>query len=114
LTKKMESKKRKRGAAIQRIRATVSPESYARTYKQMAIAARIADGLEAKRWSKSEFAARMNQLPSVITRWLSGTQNFTIDTLSDIEETLGIQLLTVTLPDEEQAIQTAHVQVVNW
>ncbi|GAA4407010.1 hypothetical protein GCM10023187_27130 [Nibrella viscosa] len=75
----------------------ITPESYASTYKQMAIAARIADALEAKGWSKSEFAARMNQQPSIVTRWLSGTHNFTIDTLSAIEETLGVQLL-ITAP----------------
>lgn len=35
----------------------------------------------------------MGQLPSVVTRWLSGPQNFTLDTLSDIEEMLGVHLL---------------------
>lgn len=96
----MEPRKRNRGAKLQEILASITPEQRARTFKQMAIAARIADALDAKGWSKSEFAARMNQLPSVVTRWLSGTQNFTIDTLSDIEEMLGVQLLVtdVTLP----------------
>lgn len=101
----MEPRKRNRGAKLQEILASITPEQRARTFKKMAIAARIADALDAKGWSKSEFAARMNQLPSVVTRWLSGTQNFTIDTLSDIEEMLGrsgtpVQLLVtdVTLP----------------
>lgn len=89
----METKKRDRGAKSKEILASITPEEHARTFKQMAIAARIADALAAKGWSKSEFASRMNQLPSVVTRWLSGTQNFTIDTLSDIEEMLGVQLL---------------------
>ncbi|WP_138994900.1 helix-turn-helix transcriptional regulator [Larkinella sp. C7] len=89
----MEPKKRKRGELSRQILASITPQEHARTFKQMAIAARIADALEAKGWSKSEFASRMNQLPSVVTRWLSGTQNFTIDTLSDIEEMLGVQLL---------------------
>lgn len=89
----METKKRERGELSRAILARITPEQRARTFKQMAIAVRIADALEAKGWSKSEFAARMSQQPSVITRWLSGTQNFTIDTLSDIEEMLGVQLL---------------------
>lgn len=89
----MEPRKRNRGAKLQEILASITPQEHARTFKQMAIAARIAYALDAKGWSKSEFAARMNQLPSVVTRWLSGTQNFTIDTLSDIEEMLGVQLL---------------------
>ncbi len=89
----MEQKRRNRGGALKRVMERITTEEYARTFKQMAIAARIADALDAKGWSKSEFAVRMNQLPSVVTRWLSGTQNFTIDTLSDIEEMLGVQLL---------------------
>ena len=80
------------------ILARITPEQHARTVKQMTIAARIADALENKGWSKREFATRMHQQPSVITRWLSGTHNFTIDTLSDIEELLGVQLLMHDLP----------------
>ena len=89
----METKKHKRGELSRQILARITPEQRARTFKQMSIAVRIADALEAKGWSKSEFASHMNQQPSVVTRWLSGTQNFTIDTLSDIEEMLGVQLL---------------------
>ncbi len=94
----METKKRNRGELSRQILASISPEQQARTYKQMAIAAQIADALQAKGWSKSEFAIRMSQRPSVITRWLSGTHNFTIDTLSDIEDALGIQLLGIHYP----------------
>lgn len=89
----MQTKKRKRGELSRAILARIKLEQRARTFKQMVIAVRIADAFDAKGWSKSEFATRMNQQPSVITRWLSGTQNFTIDTLSDIEEMLGVQLL---------------------
>lgn len=91
----MESRKRNRGVKLREILAKITPEQHASTYKQMAIAARIADALKDKGWSKGEFATKMNQQPSVITRWLSGTQNFTIDTLSDIEDALGVQLLTI-------------------
>jgi len=92
----MEQKKRIRGNALHEVLTRISPEQYARTVKQMAIAARIADALDAKGWSKGEFANRMSQRPSVISRWLSGTHNFTMDTLSDIEEMLGVQLLAIT------------------
>ncbi|GAB3640001.1 helix-turn-helix domain-containing protein [Spirosoma arcticum] len=78
----METEKRKRGKLSRQVPARIAPQQRARTLNQMS----IADALEAKGWSKSEFASRMNQR-------LSGTQNFTIDTLSDIEETLGVQLL---------------------
>lgn len=94
----MDIKKRQRGELSQQILAGITPEQRARTYKQMAIAACIADALDAKGWSKSEFAAYMHQRPSVVTRWLSGTHNFTVDTLSDIEEALGIRLFDIANP----------------
>jgi ribosome-binding protein aMBF1 (putative translation factor) len=89
----MESKKRNRGAKLREIMERISPQEEARVLKQMLVAACIADALEAKGWSNSEFAARMHQQPSIVTRWLSGTHNFTIDTLSDIEEILDVKLL---------------------
>lgn len=108
----METRKRKRGELSQQILASITPEQRARTYKQMAIAAKIADALEAKGWGKREFATYMNQQPSVITRWLSGTHNFTLDTLSDIEEVLGrsgapVHLLAIHAPDQNDLMVNA-------
>jgi transcriptional regulator with XRE-family HTH domain len=39
----------------------------------------------------------MGKSPTVISEWLSGERNFTVDTLTDIEEVLGVQLLDVTI-----------------
>jgi len=103
----MEIRKRKRGDLSQQILASITPEQRARTYKQMAIAAQIADALETKGWGKREFATYMNQQPSVITRWLSGTHNFTLDTLSDIEEVLGVHLLAIHAPDNNSLMVNA-------
>jgi hypothetical protein len=54
----METKKRNRGELSRQILASISPEQQARTYKQMAIAAQIADALEAKGWKKIKFTVR--------------------------------------------------------
>jgi transcriptional regulator with XRE-family HTH domain len=59
----------------------------------MWLASKIAETLRAKGWNKTEFAAMMHQTPSAISRWLSGEHNFTVDTLNDIEDVLGIDLL---------------------
>jgi transcriptional regulator with XRE-family HTH domain len=54
----------------------------------MLLAARIDDARKAKGWSQHEFAEQMGKNPSEISKWLSGTHNFTSDTLWDIEEKL--------------------------
>jgi ribosome-binding protein aMBF1 (putative translation factor) len=49
--------------------------------------------MKARNISKTELAKRTKQNNSVITKWLSGTQNFTTDTLEQIGKVLEINLL---------------------
>jgi transcriptional regulator with XRE-family HTH domain len=71
----------------------ISPEDQERTDNRMLLAARIDDGIKAKAWKKKDFANAMGKTPSEITKWLSGTHNFTSDTLFDIARVLGINLI---------------------
>lgn len=61
---------------------------------KMRIAARIDDALKAKGMQKKELAQLMGKANSEISKWLSGTQNFTIDTLIEIEHFLNVNLLS--------------------
>lgn len=58
------------------------------------VADMIKDGLLHLRLSKQDFAERMGVPPSVVSRWVSGKNNFTIDILFRIEQVLGIQIFT--------------------
>lgn len=62
--------------------------------KRMDLAARIDKAIKMKGWTQKQFADAMHKKPSEISRWLSGTHNFTTDTLWQIEQVLDIQLLT--------------------
>ncbi len=90
-----------------------TPEEYARTETRMVLAAKIDDALKAKGIGKKQFAEMMGQSPSVITKWLSGGHNFTVDTLTDIQRVLGVRLLaTEEKPVVAQKLHiTVHVQV---
>ena len=70
----------------------ITPEEQHRTDNRMLLAVRIADVMQEKGISQTQLAQKLGKSHSVITKWLSGTQNFTIDTLSDIESALGITL----------------------
>lgn len=61
--------------------------------KRMLLAAKIEDAMTAKGLNKIELAERAGKNPSVITKWLSGTHNFTTDTLFEIENILEINLI---------------------
>ena len=83
---------------------------------RMRLALRISEAIKAKKWSQKQFAEAMNKKPSEINRWLSGTHNFTTDTLWHIEQVLGIRLLSETAPNttfEAESLRKFVLQEVN-
>jgi len=79
-----------------------------RTENRMLLAQKIDMGMKAKGWNKTKFAKEIGQKNSVITRWLSGTHNFTSDTLTDISELLNINLIDSKI---DNSISTTFIQV---
>lgn len=69
------------------------PEAQKRVDNRMLLAAKLDDALKAKGWTQSKLAKEMGKTPSEISKWLSGMHNFTSETLWDIEEKLGIQII---------------------
>lgn len=57
------------------------------------IAYKITTALKHKGWKKQDLAQKLMRTSSEISKWVSGKHNFTIDTLHEIEECLGINLL---------------------
>ena len=77
-----------------------------RTRDRMLLACRITDTLRKKRITQKRFAQMLGKRESEVSEWLSGNRNFTIDTLSDISDCLGITLIP-TPPCEMNDLQTA-------
>ncbi len=71
----------------------ITPTEQHRVDNKMRIAVKIKEAMETKGWKKVDLAKALNKEKSVITLWLSGTHNFKIDTLSDIERVLQVKLL---------------------
>lgn len=59
------------------------------------IAKRISDVLAAKHWTQADLARATGKKASLVSRWLSGTHNFTIQTIAEIENALGVTLISV-------------------
>lgn len=89
----MSTNRRKPSATLTKIMSSISEEDKRRTRDRMLIAVKIADALEARKLSQKAFAELMRKSESEISEWLSGNRNFTVDTLSDISDCLGIHLL---------------------
>ena len=81
---------------IDEIMGSITAEESHKIETKMEIAVIIDEAIKAKGWKKKDFAEALNITNlSVISRWLSGTHNFTIDTLCDIESVLDIKLLNI-------------------
>jgi len=91
----MKTSRRKPSAVLTRILEGFDEDKIRRTRNRMLVAVAIADALKAKGISQKQFAAMTGRSESEISEWLSGDRNFTIDTLSDINKYLGIELLSV-------------------
>ncbi len=80
--------------SIDHIMDSIAPVEQAKVDAKMILAARIQDAMKVKNWTKKDLMKAVKKSnPSIITKWLSGTQNFTIDTLVELEHALDIKLL---------------------
>lgn len=93
----MRVKTEKASGALERLLANTDERELAKMRKRMMLAAKIEDAMKRRGLNQAQFARLMGKSQTVISEWLSGDRNFTSDTLTDIEDALGIQLLNVTV-----------------
>jgi ribosome-binding protein aMBF1 (putative translation factor) len=80
---------------LQEALKNIDPTRREMVRRRMLIAARIDDALKAKNWTQKQLAEAMNKRPSEVTKWLSGTHNFTLETIALIEKHLDITLIMI-------------------
>ncbi len=85
----------KRSKTIEARREKVSSEVRRRINLSFLIVDRIHNILEAKGLKQKDLANMLGKNESEISKWMRGTHNFTIDTISSIEEALGMPILQV-------------------
>ena len=73
----------------------ITPKQQARTDCKMRIATIIDEAMKTRGLGKKQFAEKLGSKPFEITKWLSGTHNFTIEILMNIEQVLKIRILNV-------------------
>ena len=106
----MSSARKYTSPIIQEIKDRIPKHLKDLIHKRMSLAARIDDVLQARGLTNQEFAYMMGKKPSEISRWLSGTHNFTTETLWEIERVLNIQLLVSSPLEPEAAKERAELK----
>ena len=97
---------------IKNILEEANPLHKIQNNNRIALASRIDDLIKANGYNNSTFAKKLGKQPSVITKWLSGTHNFTMDTLDEIAYHLGVESVYLLQPQQTQTIYQNTIQVV--
>ncbi len=85
----------KRSSIIEAHRAKVLPEARRRVDLSFLIVDRIHSILEERGLKQKDLANMLGKKESEISKWMRGTHNFTIETISSIENVLGIPILQI-------------------
>lgn len=101
----MNTKKAKtqESQTLRKILNEIPKQEYEKIKKKMLLATRIDEARIKAGLKKLELAKALNKRPSEISKWLSGTHNFTVDTLWDIEKALSVKLVNL---NKEKAVET--------
>lgn len=70
----------------------LTPAELAADKKMALISAAIASWRESKEMTQAEFARFMGVTQAMVSKWESGAYNFTVKTLSEVSDKLGISL----------------------
>ena len=109
LTMKNNKVMYKKQSPLDELLSEITPEEQGKTDVKMQLAAKISDAMAAKGWNNKMLMKAMGKKnPSEITRWLSGTHNFTVETLIDLERVLEINFL-----DTQPEKKTTHQYVIS-
>lgn len=84
--------------------ARANPEIRNEVGLSFGIASRINQILAAKHWSQADLARAAGKKKAQVSRWLSGTHNFTIQTIAEIETALGVPVISVSKTKVSRAV----------
>ena len=82
----------------------VSEETEARVRLSVEIVERIFQLMRLKNMNQNDLARSLGKTPSEISKWLSGTHNFTLKSIQRLELFLGQPILKVVREPEELAV----------
>lgn len=91
----MATPRKRTSKIVRELREGISDTDFAKIDTKLAVSALIADAIPKHFDSKGDFANAMGVSPGLVSRWLSGTHNFTIETLVEIQQVLDIRLINM-------------------
>lgn len=92
------------------ILSNISNDEFDATEEKMKLAVKIAEAIKTKGYTKkSDFAKKLGKQNSEISKWLSGTHNFTTETLILLQNELDIVLINSQIIDKVE-LKNIHIE----
>lgn len=104
----MARQKKYKSKVLESLVNEISKNELERTESKMLLAMRIKNGMIRKGMSNTDLADILKKKTPQITKWLSGTHNFTHDTLFDIGRVLDIKLVN---SEEKKDLANPHFNI---
>lgn len=101
MEKKILKTSKTKSPLLENILKNIPEQDLNKIRNRMIISARIEDCMKKEGLNKIAFANKMGKHPSEITKWLSGTQNFTTDTLTEIATILNATIADLVKDQKE-------------
>lgn len=73
------------------------------------VAILVLDELSKRKISQKSFAEAMGVSPQIVSKWLKGKENFTLETITKIEENLGIVIVEIGVSTKRNTISVQHL-----
>lgn len=108
----MNKAKKHRSQSISTRLRQISPAKKQQVGTRMQIAVNLDEALKAKGWKRIQLADALGVDRSLITKWLSGTHNFTIDTLVQLSVVLEVALADLILEAQPSISKVAKANQV--
>lgn len=97
---------------IKSILDSINPMKKKQVRNRIKIACQLDDLIKSKGYkSYAEFAKKMDRHSSEISKWLSGSHNFTIDTLTELCHHLDIELSDIFAREKIETLQTNEIRL---
>lgn len=97
---------------LDKILARITPQEQEKVAIKMRVAASIADLLEERGMQKKQLAELCGlKGSSMVTKWLYGAHNFTLDTLVDIASAFGVSVAHLVRPAEQRVVSSRTVTI---
>lgn len=88
---------------VERAKARLANKKYSKLSNLIAF--EILERLDALGWKQKDLAEKMGVSPQQVNKWVKGNENFTIETLVNLSEVLGVELIAVAPKKDQKLVE---------